>query len=381
MQKTSLDTWKAYFRWQLIHKFASKLSKEYVDEDSNYIALINGMSKQEPKWQRAINLLNHSLGEALGKLYVKQYFPIKTKAKAQELIDNTIIAYRQSITGLDWMSKSTKQQAQKKLDTMIQKIGYPDKWRDYSALVIKKDDLVGNIMRANNFEYQRNIDKLGKPLDRGEWLMTPQTINANYDPLLNDITFPAAFLQSPIFDAKADDAVNYGAIGSVIGHELAHAFDDEGSQYDEIGNLRDWWTKEDHQKFTAKTKQLIAQYGAYVPLEGYKLNGKLTLGENIADNSGLNIAYKAYQLSLKGNIAPIINNTTGDQRFYLSWGQMWRAKIQDAMIIRIIKSDPHSTFEFRVNGTLGNQPAFYDAFNIKAGDQMYLPPENRVIIW
>jgi predicted metalloendopeptidase len=261
------------------------------------------------------------------------------------------------------------------------KIGYQDKWRDYSALAIDKDDLVGNVTRANEFEYVRNINKLGQPIDRGEWGMTPQTINAYYNPELNEIVFPAAILQAPYFDVKADDAANYGGIGMVIGHEISHGFDDQGSQYDGAGNLRDWWTKEDHERFKAKTAALVKQYAGYSPLPGYPINGELTLGENIGDNSGMAIAYKAYRLSLGGKEAPVIDGLTGDQRFFLGFAQAWRSKIRDEQVIVRIKSDPHSPPKFRTDGTLRNQPAFYAAFGVKEGDQMYLPPAERVLIW
>ncbi|MDP9107681.1 MAG: M13 family peptidase, partial [Pseudomonadota bacterium] len=260
-------------------------------------------------------------------------------------------------------------------------IGYPNKWKDYSSVVIKKDDLIGNVMRAETFAYQFDLNKLGKPVDRDEWGMTPQTINAYYNPEMNEIVFPAAILQPPFFDANADDAVNYGAIGGVIGHEISHGFDDQGAQYDGDGNLRDWWTKEDHVKFAAKTKMLIDQYSAFSPLPGYNVNGALTLGENIADNSGLAIAYKAYKISLAGKDAPVLEGLTGEQRLYMGWAQVWRSKSRDAQTIVQIKTDPHSPAQYRANGTLQNQPGYYSAFGVKEGDKMYVAPEKRVIIW
>jgi predicted metalloendopeptidase len=321
------------------------------------------------------------MGESVGKLYVEQYFPAERKARMEEMVKNLLAAYKQSIDTLDWMSPATKKQAQAKLAKFTPKIGYPNKWKDYSALVVAKDDLAGNVLRARVVESNRELNKLGKPIDRDEWGMTPQTINAYYNAELNEIVFPASILQPPLFDAKADDAVNYGAIGAVIGHEISHGFDDEGAQYDGDGNLRDWWSPADHKNFAAKTKMLVAQYDSYSPLPGYHVNGSLTLGENIADNSGLAIAYKAYKISLKGKKAPVINGLSGDQRFYMGWGQVWRSKMREQQQIVQVKTDPHSPGEFRANGTVKNQPGFYQAFGVKPGDQMYLAPKDRVIIW
>jgi putative endopeptidase len=287
--------------------YSALLSKSYDETHfAFYGTVLSGIPKQEPRYKRGIASIENSIGDALGKLYVAKYFPPENKAKIFNLVNNLILTYRKSINSLDWMSDATKARAQKKLSKMALKIAYPDKWKDYTTLVIKSDDLVGNMMRATRFEYQREINKLGKPVDRTEWFMTPQTVNAYYNPEMNEIVFPAAILQPPFFNVKADDAYNYGGIGAVIGHEISHAFDDQGSQYDEIGNLNNWWTKADHKKFAEKTKELVKQYGAYSPLPGYHINGELTLGENIADNSGLAIAYKAYQLSLQGKLATII---------------------------------------------------------------------------
>jgi len=382
LQQTPLSIWKAYFKWHLLSDYSSLLSKSYDDTNfAFYGTVLSGIPKQEPRYKRGIASIEKSIGDALGGLYVAKYFPPENKAKMEKLVANLILTYRNSINSLDWMSDATKARAQKKLSAMALKIAYPDKWKDYSSLVIKSDDLVGNAMRATQFEYQREINKLGKPVDRSEWLMTPQTINAYYNPEMNEIVFPAAILQPPFFNVKADDAFNYGGIGAVIGHEISHAFDDQGSQYDEIGNLNNWWTKVDRENFTKKTKELVKQYSAYSPLPGYHINGELTLGENIADNSGLAIAYKAYQLSLQGKPAPVINGITGNQRVYFGWVEVWRAKVRDSRVIQNIKVDPHSPPKFRGNGTLRNQPGFYDAFGVKPGDKMYLPPEKRVIIW
>ena len=382
LKSTPLPVWKTYFRWHVLSSYAPYLSKSYVDQNfAFYGTVLRGIPQPEPRWKRAVKLAEGGIGEGLGKLYVAQYFPPDNKARMEKLVGNLLAAYRESIDTLDWMTPATKKEAQAKLATFMPKIGYPNKWRDYSTLTIAKNDLVGNVRRANLFEYRRNIDKLGKPIDREEWGMTPQTVNAYYNPELNEIVFPAAILQPPFFNVNADDAVNYGAIGAVIGHEISHGFDDQGAQYDGLGNLRDWWTKADHEKFAAKTKALIAQYSAYSPLPGYHVNGELTLGENIADNSGLAIAYKAYQLSLGGKPAPVIDGMTGDQRFYIGFGQVWRGKVRDQQAIVYLKTDPHSPPQFRGNGTLKNQPGFYSAFGIKPGDKMYLPPEQRVIMW
>jgi len=317
----------------------------------------------------------------LGKLYVAKYFPPENKRRMEALIGNLLAAYRQSINTLDWMSDATKPQAQQKLSKLMVKVGYPDKWRDYSALHISADDLLGNVTRAQQFEYQRQINKLGKPIDRGEWQMTPQTINAYYNPELNEIVFPAAILQPPFFNVQADDAVNYGGIGAVIGHEISHGFDDQGSQYDGDGNLRDWWSKEDHDKYAAKTKALVAQYSGYEPVPGYHINGELTLGENIADVSGLAIAYKAYLLSLGGKQAPMLAGTTGPQRLFESFAQVWRNKSRTQDDIRRLTTDPHSPPEYRVLGTVVNQNGYYTAFDVKPTDKTYLPPDKRVSIW
>lgn len=380
--QTPLSTWKSYFRWHLLSDYSPYLSKAFVDNRfAFYGTALRGVPEIRPRWKRGVALVDGSIGEGLGKLYVAKYFPADRKARVDALVQNLIEAYRQDITQLDWMGADTKKEALTKLSKIMIKIGYPTKWRDYSSLQFHEEDLVGNVMRANEFEFHRNINKLGAPVDRAEWSNTPQTVNAYYNPEFNEIVFPAAILQAPFFNAAADDAVNYGAIGSVIGHEISHGFDDQGSQFDGDGNLRDWWTHEDHERFTAKTHALIAEYSAFEPVPGYHLNGELTLGENIADNSGLAIAYKAYKISLGGKPAPILDGLSGDERFYLGFAQEWREKIRDNFAIELIKSDPHSMSVDRVLGTLVNQPGFYQAFNVKPGDKMYLPPEQRVIIW
>ena len=382
LARTPLSTWKAWFQWQVIHASAPYLSKDFALENfAFYGTVLSDIKEQQPRWKRAVNATDGALGESLGKLYVEQHFPAERKARMEALVQNLLAAFKQSIDTLDWMSPETKKQAQAKLAKFTVKIGYPNKWRDYSKLAVARDDLVGNVQRSHAFDYDKEVNKLGKPIDRDEWGMTPQTVNAYYNPELNEIVFPAVILQPPFFDADADDAVNYGAIGAVIGHEISHGFDDQGAQYDGDGNLRDWWTKADHKNFAAKTKMLVKQYNGYSPVKGYFVNGELTLGENIADNSGAAIAYKAYLLSLGGRPAPVIDGLTGEQRFYMGFGQVWRSKIRDAQQIVYLKSDPHSPDQFRANGTVRNQPGFYSAFGVKPGDKMYLAPKDRVMMW
>ena len=380
--KTSLDTWKAYLAMHLVDSYSSYLSKAFVDQRFDFYGkTLSGVTQIEPRWKRGVGVVERAQGEAVGKLYVAEHFPAERKARMETLVKNLLVAYKQSIDKLDWMSPATKKEAQAKLAKFTPKIGYPNKWKDYSALVVKRDDLVGNVMRSRVVEADRELNKLGKPIDREEWGMTPQTINAYYNPEMNEIVFPAAILQPPFFDANADDAVNYGGIGAVIGHEISHGFDDQGAQYDGDGNLRDWWSPSDHKNFKAKTKMLVEQYNAFEPLPGYHVNGELTLGENIADNSGLAIAAKAYQISLNGKKAPVINGFTGEQRLYMGWAQVWRSKMREPAQIAQVKTDPHSPGQYRANGTLKNQPGFYEAFKVKQGDKMYLAPKDRVIIW
>lgn len=382
LQEVSLDSWKTYFKWHLLTSAAAQLPKAFDEENfAFYGNTLQGVPQQEVRWKRGVRMANGSMGESLGKLYVAKHFPADYKARMEKLVNNLLLAFKQSVDTLDWMSPATKAEAQAKLATFMPKIGYPNKWRDYSGLQIVKGDTVGNLRRVAGFATQFELNKLGQPIDRDEWGMTPQTVNAYYNPEMNEIVFPAAILQPPFFNAKADDAVNYGGIGAVIGHEISHGFDDQGSQYDGKGNLRDWWTKEDHEKFATKTATLVKQYGAFSPIPGYFVNGELTLGENIADNSGLAIAYKAYKLSLGGKPAPVINGLTGDQRFFMGFAQVWRGKMRDATMIVRLKTDPHSPGEIRANGTLRNMSGFYDAYGVKDGDKMYLSPAERVSIW
>ncbi len=382
IKATPLPVWKTYFRWQALRASARYLDKALVDEAFAFDGTrLYGIPENTPRWKRGVRLVSHAIGEQLGQAYVARFFPPESKARVTELVHNLLAAYKQSIDALDWMSPATKQQAQAKLSAYMLKLGYPDKWRDYSALRIDGADLLGNVQRADEFEYRRNIDKLGKPIDRAEWILYPQTVNAYYNAELNEIVFPAAILQPPFFNPKADDAVNYGAIGAVIGHEISHGFDDQGSQYDGSGNLHDWFTKEDHDKFAAKTHALVEEYNAFEPVKGFHINGELTLGENIADNSGLAIAYKAYRISLHGKPAPVIDGMTGEQRFYAGYAQAWREKMRDDAMITQIKSNEHAISVDRVLGTVVNQPGFYDAFGVKPGDRMYVAPDKRIIIW
>ncbi|HEV7575473.1 MAG TPA: M13 family metallopeptidase [Caldimonas sp.] len=377
-----LPVWKAYLRTHLLHAYAPYLGKEFVAARFEFSGTtLRGTTENEARWKRGVALVQQAEGEALGKLYVARHFPPASKARMEQLVANLLAAYRESIDSLDWMSAATKKEAQAKLATFRPKIGYPERWIDYGALEIRRDDLVGNVQRAHVFEYERQLAKLGAPVDRDEWRMTPQTVNAYYNASFNEIVFPAAILQPPFFDADADDAVNYGAIGAIIGHEISHGFDDRGSQFDDTGNLRMWWTAEDRERFTAKTRILIDEYSAFSPVPGYTINGALTLGENIADNSGLEIAYKAYHRSLAGKPAPTVDGTSGDERFFYGFAQGFRGKSREAALLSQIKSDPHSPDEFRVNGTVRNHPAFYSTFGVRPGDAMYLPPEQRVSIW
>ncbi|MFC0349594.1 M13 family metallopeptidase [Undibacterium danionis] len=382
IQETSIDTWQAYFNWRVLNAYAPYLSKRFVDQDFSFSNVtLRGIPENQPRWKRGVSRVEESLSEALGQLYVEKHFPAENKARMQVLVNNLLLAYKQSIETLPWMGEATKKEALTKLSKFTPKIGYPDKWRDYSKLTIVKGDLIGNIKAGRAFAYQRQIDKLGKPVDRSEWGMSPQTVNAYYNSRQNEIVFPAAILMPPFFNPDADDAVNYGGIGAVIGHEIGHGFDDSGSQSDGDGNLRDWWTAEDKANFGKVTDALVAQYSNYSPIEGYKVNGKLTLGENIGDNAGLSIAYKAYQLSLNGKKPPVIDGFTGNQRVFMGWAQVWRGKARDAETIRLLATDSHAPGIFRANGPLTNMPEFYQAFDVKAGDKMYVEPEKRIRVW
>ncbi|POZ61884.1 peptidase M13 [Chromobacterium alticapitis] len=382
LQKEPLLNWQDYLTAHTLDGYAPYLNKAMVDARFDFYGkALSGAKEQRPRWKRGVQLVESSLGEALGQQYVAKYFPPENKRKMQELVSNLMKAYGQSIDSLSWMGPETKKAAQYKLSKYMLKIGYPDHWRDYAGLEPQVDDLVGNVKRSNRFEYEWQLSHLGKPVDRTEWGMTPQTVNAYYNPSQNEIVFPAAILQPPFFNMAADDAANYGGIGSVIGHEISHGFDDQGSQYDADGNLRDWWTKEDKASFHALTSRLVAQYAAYEPLPGKHINGQLTLGENIADNAGLQIAYKAYQLSLDGKPAPAIDGMSGDQRFFYGFSQIWRGKMRDEELLSRLVSDPHSPEAFRAIGATSNSDAFQHAFDVKPGDKMFKPEEQRIRIW
>jgi putative endopeptidase len=379
---TPLPAWKAYFKWRVVSGYAPYLSKAFVDENfAFYQRTLLGVQEQKPRWKRAVAATENSLGEALGQIYVSKYFPPEAKTRMEALVKNLLKAYEQSIQSLDWMSDETRKQALAKLGKFTLKIGYPNKWRDYSGLSISADDLVGNIMRAAENEHTYQIGKLGKPVDRDEWLMTPQTVNAYYNSNMNEIVFPAAILQPPFFNMAADDAVNYGAIGAVIGHEIGHGFDDQGSKYDGDGTLKNWWTDQDRTNFEQRTKALIEQYNQYEPIKGYKVNGALTIGENIGDLGGATIAYKAYKIALNGNEPPEMDGFTGDQRFFIGFAQIWAELRRDEIALELLKIDPHSPPEFRLKGAIVNVPEFYTAFDVKPGDPMFLEPGKRVKVW
>ena len=376
-----MTTWRPYLKTHLLSAYAPYLSKAFVDTRFAFVGTaLRGTPENTPRWKRGVRLVESSIGEGLGRLYVAKYFPPESKARMDQLVQNLLAAYKVSIDGLDWMSPETKKEAQVKLATFMPKIGYPVRWRDYAGLTIDRDDLIGNVERARSFEYRRDIAKLGQPIDRDEWGMTPQTINAYYNPELNEIVFPAAFLQKPFFDAKADDAANYGAIGAVIGHEISHGFDDQGSQYDEKGNLRNWWTDEDRKRFGEKTKALIAQYDAY-EVAGYHVNGALTLGENIADNSGLAIAYKAYRISLGGKPAPVIDGLTGDQRFFMGFAQAWQERIAKRRSSRRSRATRTRPVNSAPTARSPTSPASTRRSVSSRATGCTRRPEKRVIIW
>ncbi|KFE69152.1 M13 family metallopeptidase [Hyalangium minutum] len=382
LTKTPLPVMKQYLTYKLLDAYAPLLNKSFEDLNFQFRGkTLQGQEENRPRWKRGVEMVEFSLGEVVGKLYVERHFSPESKKRMVELVSNLRAAFKEGIEQLDWMSPATKAQAQDKLSKFNVKIGYPDKWRDYSKLEISSGDLVGNDKRATAFEIQRNMDKLGKPIDRTEWGMTPQTVNAYYNPSLNEIVFPAAILQPPFFDPEADDAVNYGGIGGVIGHEISHGFDDQGSRSDGDGNLRDWWTAEDKKAFEQRTSMLVEQYNSFKPIDQMSVNGKLTLGENIGDLSGLTVSYRAYKLSLKGQEAPVIQGFTGDQRFFFGWGQVWRSLFRDDYLRQMLVTDPHSPGPIRVNGVVRNMPEYIQAFGVKEGDGAWLPPEQRVKIW
>ena len=377
-----LAQWKAYLRLRVLDESADVLPKPFREAAFAFHGTaITGTKEERPRWQKGVDEVNGALGEAVGKVYVVRHFPPAYKARMQELVQNLLATYGESINGLSWMSAETKAQARDKLSKYMTKIGYPDVWRDYGALDVKAGDAVGNRARSGRFEWLRQAVRVGQPVDRSEWGMTPQTVNAYYNPSLNEIVFPAAILQSPFFDMAADDAINYGGIGAVIGHEISHGFDDSGAQFDGTGALRNWWTEADRKAFEAIGDKLVAQYEGYEPIAGHHLNGRLTLGENIADLSGLQIAFKAWKRSLNGKPAPVIGGMTGEQRFFFGWAQVWREKTREARALQLLTIDPHSPASFRADGGAINHDGFHEAFKTKPGDKMYKAPEERIRIW
>ena len=376
--------WKAWMKWQLISGAAAYLTDDFVNQNFDFYAkTLSGTPEIRVRWKRAISFVEGALGEAIGQIYVKRHFPEAAKVAMLELVDNLIEAYRISINELSWMSPETKTKALEKLGKFTPKIGYPDKWRDYSALTITRDGLFENIGRITKFSRDIELAKIGKPVDKTEWLMTPQTVNAYYHPIQNEIVFPAAILQPPFFDLNADIAANYGGIGAVIGHEIGHGFDDQGSKFDGDGNMVDWWTESDRTEFEKRANELIKQFDALYPEEtpDIHVNGALTVGENIGDLGGLAIGFKAYKLALKGAEAPVIDGLTGEQRFFLSWAQAWRGKVRAEELRRRIATDPHSPYEFRCNAIVRNISDFYDAFDLTEGDKLWLAQSERVEIW
>ncbi|WP_440054089.1 M13 family metallopeptidase [Pseudoalteromonas sp. T1lg65] len=377
----SVAQWQAYLKFHTVNGFASYLSEDFGEAAFAFFGkVLSGSPQQRPRWKRGVSLTNGTLGEEIGKLYVEKHFTPEAKAKMETLVKNLIEAYRISIDELEWMSDETKAAAKVKLSQFRYKIGYPNKWRSYD-FEIKPDDLVGNIMRSAEFGVKKAIAKIGKPVDKEEWGMTPQTVNAYYHPLRNEIVFPAAILQPPFFDMNADDAVNYGGIGAVIGHELGHGFDDQGAQYDGHGNIHNWWQEKDLEQFKSRGDALVEQFGSYKLFDDASVNGRLTLGENIGDLGGLTVAYKAYQLSLEGKPRQNLDGYTPEQRFFIGFSQIWRAKIREQMQRQLLQVDTHSPGEFRANGSLTNFTPFYEAFDVKEGDKLYKPENERIKIW
>jgi len=380
--KTPVDRWKPYLKFHATNALAPYLSPDFVETRFDFYGrTLQGTKEMLPRWKRAINNLDATLGELLGKVYVEQHFKPEAKARMDRLVENLRGAFREGIEKLEWMGPETKKEAQAKLAAFRPKIGYPSKWRDYSKVEITPDDLVGNMIRAWMAESVYQLGKAGKPIDPEEWGMTPQTVNAYYNPVRNEIVFPAAILQPPFFDMDADDAVNYGGIGAVIGHEMGHGFDDQGRRYDAKGHLRDWWTEKDAAEFMRRAKRLVDQYSGMEALPGLKVNGELTLGENIGDLTGVTIAHRAYELSLGGKEAPVIDGSTGAQRFFYGWVQAWRGKYRDDALRQQVLTNPHAPDMMRGNGPLPNVEAFYTTFGVKDGDKMWLAPEKRVKIW
>jgi predicted metalloendopeptidase len=382
VRSVPVANWQLYFRFRLLKAYAPYLNETIVREDFAFQGtVLRGQPQIKARWKRALILVNEALGEQLGQAYVARHFPPAAKARMEELIRSLRAAYGQAIRELEWMGPATRQAALAKLDRFTAKVGYPERWRDYSGLRIRRDDLYGNVRRAREFAHHYEAGKLRRPVDRTEWGMTPQTVNAYYRPAQNEIVFPAAILQPPFFDIAADDAANYGAIGAIIGHEISHGFDDQGRKFDGDGRLRDWWTASDTDQYRARTANLVRQYDAFRPLPDVHINGELTLGENIADLAGLVIAHRAYRIALQGREAPVIDGLSGEQRFFIAYTLAWRSKFREGLLREVLLSDPHPPGEYRVRGVLQNMPEFYAVFGVTEGDGMYLPPTDRVKIW
>jgi putative endopeptidase len=386
LREVPLADWQDWLRWQVLKSWAPYLSRDFVEAQfAFYGRELSGTPALRERWKRGVSLVNgsgnSSLGEAVGRRYVELHFSPEAKQRMETLVANVVEAYRQSILTIDWMGPDTRAEALTKLARFTAKIGYPARWRDYSTLRIVPGDLVGNVRRVNEFDAQRSLARLGQPVDRDEWGMTPQTVNAYYRSTMNEIVFPAAILQPPFFDLEADDAVNYGGIGAVIGHEIGHGFDDQGSKSDGDGNLRTWWTEADRLGFERRAQALIAQYDQFEPLPGHRVQGALSIGENIGDLAGLQVAFRAYRNSLNGQVAPVLDGFTGEQRLFIGWAQIWRTKQREEFLRRQLTTGPHAPPEFRSNGVVRNLPEFHEAFQVKPGDGLYLAPEERVRIW
>lgn len=379
--ETPVETWKTYLTWNLLKGSSSYLSSPFVKASFTFNQIVSGQKVQTPRWQRMASLTDGVVGELLGQLYVAKYFKPEAKVRMEELVKNLRKAFEIRIKQLDWMSEETKQRALAKLYAFTPKIGYPDTWKNYEGLEISPNTFYQNMRNAGAWGFQENIAQIGKPVDRTKWGMTPPTVNAYYSPVMNEIVFPAGILQFPFFDAKADDAINYGGIGGVIGHEMSHGFDDSGSQYDKDGTLRNWWSKEDLAKFKAKTELLGKQFDAYTVLDTIHVNGKLTMGENIGDLGGLNVAYEAFKMTKQGKSKTKIDGFTPDQRFFLAWAQVWRSKTLPETAANLVQTDPHSPAEYRTIGAPVNMDAWYQAFNVRPGDKLYKKPEDRIKIW
>lgn len=385
LEEQPLETWKAYLTFHAISNHADVLSQDVYDEHFSFFGqTLSGQPEQKARWKRAIEEIGGArggLGEAIGRVYVERHFPPEAKRQMEALVENLRAAFRKRLERIEWMGDETREEAFAKLETFNPKIGYPDEWRDFSGLEIVEGDLMANVRNVREFFYEDQLSRLTEPADRDEWFMSPQTVNAYYNSSWNEIVFPAGILQPPFFDPEADPAVNYGGIGAVIGHEMGHGFDDQGSKSDAEGVQRNWWTEEDRERFEERTEALVEQYDQYEPIEGQTVNGQLTLGENIGDLGGLSIALEAYRISLEGEDAPVIDGLTGTQRLFFGWAQVWQGKYREEALVRRLKSDPHSPPEFRVNGVVRNMDAWYEAFDVSEDDELYLPPEERVSIW